>query len=532
MRIALAQMNSVLGGIEKNIAKIQTLAREAKEKNCELVVFPELAVMGYSPNDLLERPEVVEAQIKALKNLPKIKGLTGIVGAVTANKDKHQKPFFNSAVLFSGPGAAVHKTLLPTYDVFDETRFFQSGEVSGHVRKIGGRRVAILVCEDMWAWERPEHQNFLKKISKPRCDVVISINASPFALSKRARRLKMARETAKIMKSPVVYVNMVGGQDELIFDGGSFAISAKGKIIAQSAYFAEELNVIDTEKNQGVVREFSNDEGEVLHGALVLGLRDFAAKNGFQKIHLGLSGGIDSAVALALAADAVGPQNVTAIAMPGPYSAPESFKLAERLAKNVGCHFKTIDIVPGYEQMLASFEKTFGQQEFGLLQENAQARLRGFFLMMFANLSNSLLLATGNKSEIATGYSTLYGDMCGGIMPLGDLLKRQVYAVAAYYNSQYELIPKEIINRAPSAELRPGQKDQDSLPEYDILDKSVESVVSKMQAAKNTTDQWLLKKLAVSEFKRWQAPPVLRVSDHSFGRGRRMPISNAYYSRG
>lgn len=531
MRIALAQINSVLGGIDTNINKIISLSQQAKEKNCELIVFPELAVLGYSPNDLLERPEIIQAQIKALKNLPKIKGLTGIAGAVTLNKSKTQKPYFNSAVIFSGKGNPVHKTLLPTYDIFDETRFFQSGDAKAHVQKINGKRVAILVCEDMWGWERAEHDNFLKKIAKPKCDVVISINASPFALSKRPRRMKMAKETAKIFKCPVVYVNMVGGQDELIFDGGSFAINAKGKLIAQSAYFAEELNVIDIQKDLGIIRAPTDTEAEILHGALVLGIRDFASKNRIQKLHLGLSGGIDSAVVLALAADAVGPQNVTAIAMPGPYSSPESLKLAQQLAKNIGCSFKTIDIIPGYEGLVSSFEKTFGALEFGLVHENAQARLRGFFLMMYSNLSGSLLLATGNKSEIATGYSTLYGDMCGGLMPIGDLLKRQVYALAKYYNSQHELIPNAIIERAPSAELRPNQKDQDTLPDYDLLDKSVDNVVSKMQAPKNTTEDWLLKKLAGSEFKRWQAPPVLRVTDHAFGRGRRMPISNAFYRK-
>jgi len=531
MRIALAQMNSRLGGIDSNLAKIVDFTRQAQDKNCHLIVFPELAILGYSPNDLLERPEVVAEQLKALKKLPSSKKITGIVGAITPNKNKNQKPYYNSAVVFPGAIKPCNKTLLPSYDVFDETRFFQAGEVNNRIVKVAGYKVAVLICEDMWAWERTEYQNPLRQIAKQKVDVVVSINASPFSIGKRERRLKVARQTAKLFKAPVVYVNMAGAQDEVIFDGGSFAVDAKGKVFAQSAYFSEDINIIDTEKRIGEMRQAPKNEGELLHGALVSGLRDFAAKNGFSKIHLGLSGGIDSAVAVALAADAVGPQNVTALALPGPYSSSESFSLAEKLAENIGCGFRTLDINTAYEEMIGNYEKVFGKMEFGLAHENVQARLRGLFLMMFANVNNSLLLSTGNKSEAASGYATLYGDMCGGLAPLGDLLKRQVYLLAEHYNSQYELIPKQIIERAPTAELRPNQKDQDSLPPYAELDASVERLVSKMSSAKNATDQWLLKKLAQSEFKRWQAPPILRVSDHAFGRARRMPISNAFYKK-
>lgn len=529
MRIALAQMNSTLGGIEKNLEKIRSMTLQAQEKNCDLIVFPELALLGYSPNDLLERPEVVEAQLQALKKLPVAKGITGLTGAITRNPHKKQKPYLNSAVFFSKKAPQVNKTLLPSYDVFDETRFFQADAKTNHVIKMGKKKVAVLICEDMWPWERAEHENHLIKMAKAKCDVVISINASPFSLGKRERRLKMAKQTAKLFNCPVVYVNMVGAQDEIIFDGGSFAVSARGKVLAQSSYFSEDLNVLDLEKGVGGVRSIPQHDGELLHGALVLGLRDFAHKNGFKKIHLGSSGGIDSAVALALACDAVGPQNVMSMAMPGPYSADESASLAQQLAKNAGCQFRTIDINSTYKQLISSFEESFGSLEFGIVHENAQARIRALFLMMYANFNNSLLIATSNKSEAATGYSTLYGDMCGGLMPLGDLLKSQVYALAEYYNKEYELIPKRILSRPPTAELRPNQKDQDSLPPYDVLDAAVENIVSQQGASKTETDRWLLKKLAASEFKRWQAPPILRVSNHSFGRGRRMPIANGFY---
>lgn len=520
-----------MGDISGNTKKIIEYIERSHEKHCELVVFPELCVLGYNPNDLLERPEVIEAGLLAIKKIKKSipAKMSVIIGSITPSKKKSTKPYHNSAILLGPKSAVVSKTNLPSYDIFDEQRFLTPGDPKSHLVKIARKNVLILVCEDIWSWERTEHAHFLSFYKNKKVDLVVSINGSPFALSKPKRRELIVAKTAKYLKAPVVYVNCVGGQDEIIYDGGSFVMSAKAEVLAQSSRFSEDLNVVDLGKNVGGKRHSALKDIQSVQQALVLGIRDFALKNNFKTLHVGVSGGIDSAVVLALAADAVGPRNVVGIAMPGPFSADESFLEAQKLCKNIGCGFHKIDIKSSYDHLLKSFEGTFGDQPFGVLHENIQARLRGLYLMMFSNYKGSLLLSTGNKSEIATGYSTLYGDMCGGLSPIGDLLKKQVYAIAELYNKEHELIPQRILDRAPSAELRPNQKDQDSLPPYDDLDKAVESVVSNTKAARNKTEQWLLKRLAGSEFKRWQAPPILRVSDHAFGRGRRLPITNSFY---
>ncbi len=533
MRIALAQMNSVLGDIEGNVERHQQFIDQAAAKKCDLVVFPEMSLIGYSPNDWLERPEIFARQEKALSQLHKAKprGLEWIVGGIARNKKTTGKPLFNAAYVSTQIKKSIHKVLLPQYDVFDEGRFFESGEIQEHVVKIQGKKVLILICEDMWAWEKSFYDNPLKKLKSQKIDVVISINGSPFSVDKDKQRLKVATKTAKHFSCPVVYVNMVGGQDELIFDGGSFVIDKKGKVLSNSATATEDLNIIDLKSLIGGKRKNATSSVEKLHANLVMGLRDFAKKNGFQSLHLGSSGGIDSAVVAALACDAIGPRGVMTIGMPGPFSHAQSLELAKDLAKRLGCGFLNYDINESYESLTQGFAKNIGPQEFGVMHENTQARLRGIILMMYANTHSSLLLSTSNKSEIATGYSTLYGDMCGGLAPLGDLLKRQVYELAEYYNREHELIPQRIIDRAPSAELRPNQKDQDSLPSYDVLDKAVEKIVTNSGPATSETEKWLLKKIAQNEFKRWQAPPILRVTEHAFGRGRRFPITNQFYKK-
>lgn len=528
MRIAMAQINSHLGNFTANQKKVESYIQQAQEKKCDLIVFPELALFGYSPMDLLERSDIVQKQLKVLQQIEKRadKNISALIGCVTpVNKDKG-KPYYNSVKLIGSKNKVFHKQLLPSYDVFDETRFFRSGEVKKNFFTLNGKKILVLICEDIWCWDESRYENTLKPLKKDKPDVVISINASPFAVGKEKRRYEMVSKTAKLFKCPVVYVNMVGAQDEVIFDGGSFAVNAKGEYLARSAECSEDLNIVDISKSIGGDRAQSKSVIEKLHKSLVLGLRDYVEKNNFKKLLLGLSGGIDSAVALCLAADAVGPHNVTAIAMPGPFSAEESFQLAYALAKNVGCQFKEIPISDIYNTQLAVYEKAFGKLEFGLVQENLQARIRGQLLMMHSNHSAAMLISTSNKSELATGYSTLYGDMSGGLAPLGDLLKGQVYELARHYNQQYELIPQRIISRPPSAELRPNQKDQDSLPEYDLLDKAVDKIVRKSAPATTETDKFVLNMLAKSEFKRWQSPPILKVSDHSFGRGRRWPISH------
>jgi NAD+ synthase (glutamine-hydrolysing) len=330
----------------------------------------------------------------------------------------------------------------------------------------------------------------------------------------------------KQFNAPIVYVNMVGAQDELIYDGGSFARDAKGKFIGQCARFEEDLNIVDFTKKQGGITELPEDDWENLRLALVLGLKDFIRKTGFKKIHLGLSGGIDSALVACLAVDALGPMNVTGILLPGPFTSEDSNELARELASNLDIATFDVSIVKAYETVLKEYEKVFGTKNFGLPNENLQARLRGLNLMMFSNREHSLLLSTSNKSEIAVGFGTLYGDLCGGLMPIGDLLKTEVFQLAEHYNIQGEVIPKGIISRPPTAELRENQKDEDSLPPYPELDGAIRRLVMEFQPAKTPLENRVLDLMMKSEFKRWQAPPILKISDHGFGTGRRFPIAH------
>ncbi|WP_413569105.1 NAD+ synthase [Bdellovibrio sp. HCB117] len=535
MRIAIAQINPTLADFQFNKEKILDFIRQAQQRKCDLVVFPECALFGYHPFDLLERSKVVAKQEQELKSLlSKIPKDIGVIfGLITKNPKKMGRPYFNSAV-FAAKGQKprfFHKQLLPTGDVFDEARFIQPGDLSKNYFTWKGKKFFLTICEDIWGWPDKEGRspyvvNPLAKVKKQKIDMVINLSASPYFVGKMKQREYVVSKTAQYFKAPMMYVNLVGAQDEIIFDGASFVIDKKGKKVLTCQSFEEDINVIDIDTMEVWNKTPKIDVTEELRRALVLGIRDFCAKTGMKKVHLGLSGGIDSAVVAALAVDALGPSNVTTIGLPGPFNAEKSLTLAKDLAKNLGVEFKVVEIGPMYDQVVKGLEKGIELKDFGLVHENLQARLRGLTLMAFSNKENSMLLTTGNKSEYASGYSTLYGDMCGGLAPLGDLTKAQVYALARYYNQQGEVIPEEIITRAPSAELRPNQKDQDSLPPYEDLDKSVAYLVERSGPAKTETDKWLLPVLMRTEFKRWQAPPILKVSPHSFGRGRRYPIAH------
>lgn len=535
MRIAIAQVNPRLGDFEYNANKIIEFIYKARDRKCELLIFPECALFGYHPFDLLEREKVVDNQLKAFKKIEKAvpKGMGVVLGLITKTGKKKGRPYYNSAAVIS-PGSKTkffHKTLLPTGDVFDEARFIQSSSMEKNYFSFRGRRFFVSICEDIWAWEdklgRSAYQeNPIKKVPRKKVDLVINLSASPFHLGKMALREQVTLKTAKHFKAPIAYANLVGAQDEIIFDGASFIMSPGGKKLLTSYAFEEDLNVYDLVTKDSWHQAPRLSKVEELHKALVLGLRDFCQKVGITKVHLGLSGGIDSAVVAAVAVDALGPQQVTAIAMPGPFSDALSLRLAEKLAKNLNMSLLKISINSAYEEMKRTLDVEFKISGFGLVHENLQARLRGMTLMAYSNAHGSMLLTTGNKSEYASGYSTLYGDMCGGLAPIGDLTKGQVYELAEYYNKQAELIPREIISRAPTAELRPNQKDQDSLPPYEDLDSSVSHLVENFKTARSETDKWLLPILMKTEFKRWQAPPILKVSKHSFGRGRRYPIAH------
>ncbi|NQY99667.1 MAG: NAD+ synthase [Bdellovibrionales bacterium] len=537
MKVAMAQMNAYLGDFVGNRRKIQEKVKQAKAEGAEIIVFPEASLFGYHPMDLLERPEVVKAQLKELAKLHKEipEGVAVLVGAITESKNKKGKPYQNSAVLLRiGKAAKIFaKQLLPTYDVFDEARHIEPGQVAKNFFSYKGKKILVTVCEDIWAWNHkgsPKYSHYganpLAKIKKSDVDLILNLSASPFTDVKKQARLLTVEATAKALKAPLVYVNMVGAQDELIFDGGSFAVDKKGKVIAQAIHFQEDLNIVDVDKLSGEKQPSLKDVNEVRRQAIVLGLRDFVKKTGFKKLVLGSSGGIDSALCICLAADAVGPSNVTTIALPSKFNDSKSEKLAKQLAENLGTEFLTLPIQDSYEQVKDVFDSSTGHKGFDLVNENLQARLRGLFLMAMSNFSGAMLIATSNKSELAMGYSTLYGDMNGGIMPIGDLLKTEVYDLAKHYNQEAEVIPSEIITRPPSAELAPNQKDSDSLPPYPQLDSRVEKFVEGLSPARGELDKRVLSSLMRSEFKRWQSPPILKVSEHAFGMGRRLPLAH------
>ena len=537
MRIAMAQINPCLGDFEENSEKILEFSRRAVERRADIVLFPESSLFGYHPMDLLERPGVVVAQMKALNKLIKKlpRDILILFGAFVPNPKKRGKAYLNAAIGVKNGKKVFQcaKTLLPTYDVFDDARHIEAGDMSKNILKYKGKKILITICEDIWAWPRPGKDveslypgNPIRNLKSSQVDLILNMSASPFYPGKLKDRTHVVKKTAEYLRAPMAYVNMVGAQDELIYDGGSFAIDKKGKKLSQSVYFQEDLNMVDFEEATGGSREITKDKLEQMRLALSLGIHDFVEKVGMKQVHFGLSGGIDSALVACLAADALGSNRVTAFALPGPYSSKESFSLAEKLASNLGIQFQSIDINSGYTAMVNEIAKSMGEHEFSLMEENMQSRLRGMVLMAYSNRTGSLLLNTSNKAEFATGYGTLYGDMAGGLCPIGDLLKHEVYALAEHYNAEYELIPKEIIERAPTAELAPNQKDEDSLPPYSELDPAVERLVEKMGSARTDTEKFVLNAMLRSEFKRWQAPPILKVSEHSFGRGRRMPVAH------
>lgn len=540
MRVALAQINSSLANFDQNAAKIISKIKLLSDQKSQLIVFPEASLFGYHPFDLLERTQLIDEQNRSLKkicaSIPK--DVFVLVGGFEKNKNKKGRPYFNAVFLCTKNKIVktFHKELLPSGDVFDEGRFIEKGSLKNNYFKIGKKTFFLTICEDIWAWESAQKKLFkrseyvdnpIKKITKRRVDLVINMSASPYFLDKVKQRKLVALETAKYFKAPIMYVNMVGAQDEIIFDGQSFVLTPKNKIIFKAAAFEEDVNVIDlTTFKSWSPSAVQLNEMQELRKALILGIRDFTAKIGVKKVHLGLSGGIDSALVAALAVDAMGASNVSLFALPTKFNEEKSFTSAEQLAKALGIKLKTISIQSSFEFIKNILDHEFSVKEFCLMHENLQSRIRGLFMMAYSNFTGSMLLTTGNKSEYATGYATLYGDMCGGLAPIGDLTKKQVVDLCRLYNKEIEIIPEFIISRPPSAELRPNQKDQDSLPEYGKLDKAVENIVQNKKAAKNEVEKWLVNQLMKTEFKRWQAPPILKVTSHSFGRGRRYPIAH------
>jgi NAD+ synthase (glutamine-hydrolysing) len=521
MDIALAQINTVLGDFDLNCQKIIANIKKACDVEADLVLFPELTLSGYAPNDLLERPEFYKSQKQLLKKISlSTNSKTAAVVGFIHQEGKH---LFNAAAFLHNKKIVkiFKKELLPSYDVFDERRHFKPGNLKNNFIKFKGKLLLVAICEDLWGHNEDKYGfDPISKLSK-KPDIVLSLNASPYYKDKFKVREAVAKRIVKKFSCPLYYSNQVGGQDELIFDGQSFALDKHAKKIFKLNAFEETF----FKKGQ----KLKIKKTKVLD-ALIMGVRDYFDKTGFKKAHLGLSGGIDSALVLYIACKALGSENVLGVAMPGPHSSDLSFKLAEKISKNLGSQFKTFDINSSYKNFILDFEASFGESQFDIMNENAQARMRGLALMAHSNRSKSLLLATSNKSELTVGYSTLYGDQCGALMPIGDLLKTEVFKICNEINEieGYAAIPKKIISRPPSAELRADQKDSDSLPDYSKLDESINRVITQMKPAKSDLDKWVLNRSFMSEFKRWQSAPVLKVSAHSYGIGRRMPLAHKF----
>lgn len=542
MRVGLAQIDPLIGDFEGNAHKICLEIGRARGAGCDLVVFPELALVGYPPRDLLELRDFVSASRRLW---PKIMEATQGIGVICGVVDENEgagKPYRNTALFFDRGRllAAYHKRLLPSYDVFDEERYFEPGQ-GVLLLEWGGERIGLTICEDIWNvaeyLPRPLYRcDPMLELTAERPTVVINISASPYHLGKASWVEGLLRGHAERSGAQLIYVNQVGGNDELVFQGHSMVWTPSGRLAASGADFREDFIVYDTRSRQGDCHSARLEScAEVIEG-LLLGLRDYAGKCGFSKSLVGLSGGVDSAVVACLAAMALGPDKVLGVAMPGPYNAPESLLDAESLATRLGIQFQVLPIHDLFESSLRTLQPAFKGLPQDVTEENLQARIRGMILMALSNKFDRLLLSTGNKSEMAVGYCTLYGDMNGGLAVLGDVPKTMVYEIARELNRRHGWIPERILSRAPSAELRPGQKDQDTLPPYEVLDGILAAYVEGRLPASEIIAQgwdpdivrWVVRRVDQNEYKRWQAPPILRVTTKAFGIGRRFPIAQGY----
>lgn len=547
MKIALAQLNYHVGNFEDNARKIIDKITLAKAENADLVVFSELCLTGYPPKDFLEFNDFIRLTEEYLQKIAShCTGITAIVGAPSINKEVKGKPLFNTAYVL-GEGeiqAQVHKTLLPNYDVFDEYRYFEPNTLFQTVF-INGINVALTICEDLWniGEDMLYPISPMDYLAKEKPELIINIAASPFGQFHIETRKGILLQNVEKYNLPLLYVNHVGAQTELIFDGGSMAVNTDGTIIDELAYFNEEFKLYNFDNGQlaqiGQDHSFLPTERiELVHDALVTGISDYFRKSGFTKAILGASGGIDSAVVQALAVRALGAENVKVVLMPSQYSSDHSIKDAVTLSQNLNNPFEIIPINKPFEAFTDALKGSFNGLPFNITEENIQSRSRGVILMALSNKFGYILLNTSNKSELAVGYGTLYGDMCGGLSVIGDVYKTQVYELARFINKDEEIIPQNILVKEPSAELRPDQKDSDSLPDYDILDEIlnhyIENRLGPDEIIAKGYDKALvlriLKMVNVNEYKRHQTPPILRVSNKAFGSGRRVPIVGKYLS--
>ncbi|MBN8676889.1 MAG: NAD+ synthase [Chitinophagales bacterium] len=552
MRIALSQLNLHIGNFEGNLAKMLSAVEAAKAQNADLICFPELAVCGYPPRDFLEFDDFIkrcQASIEALCEVSH--DLAIVVGAPTRNPVLAGKDLYNSAYfLYQGSIQAVqHKALLPTYDIFDEYRYFEPATEFKTV-SFKGKKIAISICEDIWNLgnENPLYTICpLDEMMPEKPDFILNISASPFNYAHANTRIHTVKANVNQYKIPMFYTNMVGGQTDVIFDGGSLVVSPDGMVFDEMPYFEECLKVyeLDEVMKGGRQQEQPKDKIRLIHDALVLGIRDYFQKLGFSKAILGLSGGIDSAVTAVLATEALGHDNVRVLLMPSQFSSDHSVKDAKDLAENLGIHYDIVAIKPMYDAFEVALHQQFEGLAFNVTEENIQARVRGTLLMAMSNKFGNILLNTTNKSEMSVGYGTLYGDMCGGLAVLGDVYKTEIYELVKYINSypigkqqMVGVIPQNSIVKPPSAELRPGQKDTDSLPPYEVLDPLLYQYIECRKGPSELIEMGfeealvkrVLRMVNINEFKREQAAPVIRVSSKAFGMGRRLPIVGKYLS--
>lgn len=540
MRIGLAQINSTVGDLRGNFEKILAAYKCLATGGAELVLAPELAMSGYPPQDLVFKSRFVPQIIEAVERLHSCIGeVPLLVGYVDRNEGRG-KPFYNAAALLERgrPIRKSFKTLLPTYDVFDEERYFEPG-TGGEIFTIAGHQVGVTICEDIWTETYLPRALYeaeaVRALTRKGAEMVVNLSASPFSLGKPERRREMLAALAREHACPIVYCNLVGGNDQLIFDGNSVALNRAGELIAQLPAFRTAEAIVETDSTEVIVPA-PRDAMADLHGALSLGVRDYLAKCNFKSAVLGLSGGIDSAVVAAIAVDSLRKENVLGVSMPSPYSSQGSIDDAHALAQSLGIKCLDIPIGDAFAAFKAQFAEIFAGRPEDTTEENMQSRLRGMILMSLSNKFGHLLLTTGNKSELAVGYCTIYGDMAGGLAVISDVPKTLVYDLAGWINRNREIIPASTIEKPPSAELKPGQVDQDSLPPYEVLDPILQRYVEENQSAREIvaagfdekTVRWIQRRVDLNEYKRAQAAPGIKVTSRAFGVGRRMPIAQRY----
>jgi NAD+ synthase (glutamine-hydrolysing) len=544
MKIALAQINYTIGDFDGNFRKMSECIVTAKIQGCQLIIFSELSVCGYIPSDMLNYDSFIKKCHDSLERLIPLSQNIGIIaGCPVLSRLLEGKMLYNAAFLLQDGQIKqqVNKSLLPTYDIFDEYRYFEPNN-SFNVVAFEGIKIALTICEDLWNIAEPRLYDFcpMDRLMPQHPDIIINISGSPYSYNHTEERKQLMQQNAKVYGLPLIYVNQVGAHTDLLFDGGSLFVDREGNVIEELAYFKEELRVIEWDMNreyQALQTINKDDDIEVIREALVMGIRDYFQKSGFKKAILGLSGGIDSALVNALAVEALGAKNVLSVLLPSKFSSKGSIEDSVDLCRKTGNDYKIIPILEPVEALEKTLDVVFTDHPRDVTEENLQARSRGILLMAICNKLGHILLNTSNKSESAVGYATLYGDMCGGLSVIGDLYKTQVYEMCRSINKTREIIPLNILTKAPSAELRPNQLDSDSLPPYDVLDKIllhyIENQKGRAEIVELGFDEATVRKVVRmvdnNEYKRFQAAPTLRISHKAFGQGRRMPLVAKYY---